>query len=92
MTLKWIYSIKHTAYVNIKKYKEICIAQGLSQKEGIEYEDTFAPMVRYTSIVALATVMKWKIPHVDVKKTFLNGVVEEEMCVEQPLGFETHDR
>ena len=40
----------------------------------------------------MATIMKWKIHHMDVKITFLNGVVEEEVYVEQPLGFETNDR
>ena len=52
-------------------------------------------MERYTSIrtiLALETVMKWKIHHMDFKTTFLNAVVEEELYVEQPLGFETHDR
>src|SRR5713226_5080227 len=53
------------------------------------------PLARYTSIrsvLALATVMKWKIHQMDVKTTFLNGVVEEEVYVEKPLSFETHDR
>ena len=52
-------------------------------------------MARYTSIRtihALAAVMKWKIHQMDVKTTFLDGVVEEEVYVEQRLGFETHDR
>ena len=71
------------------------MAFGFSQKEGIYYKETFAPVARYTSIIsilALATVMKWKIHQMDVKTAFLNGVVEEEAYVEQPLGFETHDR
>ena len=61
---------------------------GFSQKEGIDYEETFVPVARYTSIrsvLALAEVMKWKIYQIDVKTTFLNGVVEEEVYVEKPL-------
>ena len=71
------------------------MAHGFSQKEGIDYEETFAAVARYTSIrsvLAMATAMKWKIHQMDVKTAFLNGVVEEEVYVEQPLGFETHDR
>ena len=71
------------------------MAQGFSQKEGVDYEETFAPVARYTSnriVLALAAVTKWKIHQMDVKTAFLNGVVEEEVYVEQPLGFETHDR
>ena len=64
-------------------------------EEGIDYEENFTPVSRYTSIrsvLSLAVVMKWKIHQMDVKTIFLNGVVEEEVYVEQPLGFETHDR
>ena len=71
------------------------MARGFSQKEGIDYEETFSPVARYTSIrsiLALVVVMKWKIHQMDANTTFLNGVVEEEVYVEQPLGFETHDR
>ena len=99
VTSKWIYKIKHAADGSIEKYKARFVAWGFSQKEGIDYEETFAPIARYTSIrsvLALATVMKWKIHQMDVKTAFLNGVVEEEVYVEQPLGFEsgseTHDR
>ena len=87
--------IKHVVDGSIEKYKEIFVAQGSSQKEGIDYEETFAPVVRYTSIrtiIALVVVMKWKIHQMDVKTTFLNGVFEEEVYVEQPLEFETNDK
>ena len=43
-------------------------------------------------ILSLAAMIKWKIHQMDVKTTFLNGVVEEEVYVKQPLSFETHDR
>ena len=91
MTSKWIYKVKHIADGSIEKYKARFVARGFSQKEGIDYEETFAPIARYTSIT-LAAVMRWKIHQMDVKTTFLNGVVEEEVYVEQPLGYETHDR
>ena len=55
---------------------------GFSQKEGIDYEETFSPVARYTSItsvLSLAAVMKCKIHQMDVKTNFLNGVVEEEV-------------
>ena len=78
MTSKWIYNIKHVADGNIEKYKVVFVARGFSQKEGIDSEETFAPLARYTSIISvlsLATMMKWKICQMDVKTAFLNGVV-----------------
>ena len=81
---KWIYKIKHAADGSIEKYKERFVARGFSQKEGVDYEETFAPVARYTSIrsvLALAAVTKWKIHQMDVKAAFLNGVVEEEVYV-----------
>ena len=74
VTSKWIYKIKHATDGSIEQYKGRFVAQGFSQKEGIYYEETFAPVARYTSIrtiLALATVMKWKIHQMDVKTTFL---------------------
>jgi hypothetical protein len=60
----------------------------------IDYEETFAPVARYTSIrtiIALATKMKWKLQQMDVKTNFLNGVIEEEVYIEKPQGFEVED-
>ena len=64
MTSKWIYKIKHALDGSIEKYKAIFVAHGFSQKEGIDYEETFPLVAKYTSIrsvLSLATVMKWKI-------------------------------
>jgi len=68
------------------------VARGFSQKEGINYEETLAPMARYTSIMALATKLEWKLHQMEVKIAFLNGVVKDEVYMEQSLGFKTHDR
>ena len=50
VTSKWIYKIKHAADGSVEKYKARFVARGFSQKEGIDYEETFAPVARYTSI------------------------------------------
>ena len=58
------------------------MARGFSQKEGIDYEETFAPVARYTSmraIMALAAKLGWKVHQMDEKTVFLNGVVEDEV-------------
>jgi hypothetical protein len=92
---KWFFKIKHAADGSIEKYKARFVARGFSQKEGIDYEETFAPVARYTSIrtiITLAAKMKWKLHRMDVKKAFLNGVIEEELYIEQPQGFEVEDR
>ena len=76
---KWIFKTKHAADGSIEKHKARFVARGFSQKEGIDHEETFAPIARYTSIrtiLALATKMKWKVHQMDVKTT-LNSVIEE---------------
>ena len=84
---KWLFKIKHAVDGSIEKYKARFVARGFSQKEGIDYEETFTPVARYTSIrtiIALAAKMKWKLHRMDVKTTFLNGVIEEEVYIEKP--------
>ena len=64
VTFKWIYKKKHAANRSIEKYKARFVARGFSQKEGIDYEDTFALVARYTSIRAIMVIaakMGWKL-------------------------------
>jgi hypothetical protein len=93
---RWIFKIKHAADGSIEKYKERFVSRGLSKKkEGIDYEETFAPVERYTSIrtiIILVAKMKWKLHQMDVNTSFLNGIIEEEVYREQPQGFEVEDR
>jgi hypothetical protein len=88
---RWLYKIKHVADGSIEKFKARFVARGFSQREGVDYEETFAPVARYTSIravMSLVSFMGWRIHQMDVKTTFLNGIIEEEVYIEQPQGFE----
>eukprot|EP00253_Pinus_taeda_P014136 PITA_14136 len=91
VTSKWIYKIKHAADGSIDKYKARFVATGFLKEEGIDYEETFAPTARYTticSLISLAASMKCKVHQMDIKTAFLNGTIDEEVYIEQPLGFE----
>jgi hypothetical protein len=71
------------------------MAKGFSRKEGVYYDETFSLVARYTSIrvvISLETKMGWQIHHMDVKMDFLNGVIEEEVYIEQQEGFEVYGR
>jgi hypothetical protein len=86
VTSKWIYKIKNAIDGSIEKYKVRFLARGLSQKEGVDYEETFTPISRYTSIktiISLASVMGCILHHMDVKSAFLNRVIEEEFYTEK---------
>jgi hypothetical protein len=64
VTSKWIYKIKHAIDGSVKEYKARFVARGFSQVEGVDYDETFAPVARYTSIctiIALAASMGWKL-------------------------------
>jgi hypothetical protein len=79
----------------IEKHKVGFVARGFYQKEGIDYEEMFSYVARYTSIITIIAIvakMKWKLHQMDVKTTFLNGVIEEEVYIEKPQGFEVEDR
>jgi hypothetical protein len=63
--------------------------------EGIDYEETFAPVARYTSIwmnISPIASMGWRVHQMDVKTTFLNGEIKEEVYIEQPNGFMIHEK
>lgn len=88
--VKWVYKTKLNPDGSIHKHKARLVVKGYSQMAGIDYGDTFAPVARHETIrliVALSAQCGWKIFHLDVKSAFLNGILEEEIYVEQPAGF-----
>ena len=95
VTSRWLYKVKHAADGSIEKFKARFVARGFSQVEGVDYEDTFTPVARYTSIrsiISIVAEMGWKIHQMDVKTAFLNGFIQEEVYIEQPQGFEVHGK
>eukprot|EP00253_Pinus_taeda_P035201 PITA_35201 len=90
ITYKWLYKIKHAADGSKEKYKARFVTRGFSQKEGIDYDEIFALVARYTtirSIIALTASQGWNLHQMDVKTMFLHGSIKEEVYVEQPKGF-----
>ena len=89
VTSKWVYKIKHSVDKSVDKYKARFVARGFSQKEGEYYDETFSPIARYTSIRDIMSLIasRWILNQMDVKTTFLNRVIKEEVYIEQPQGF-----
>ena len=91
---RWIYKVKHAVDESVEKYKSCFVAKGFSQEEGIDYEETFAPVAKYSSIwtiLSLTAKMGWRVHQMDIKTAFLNGVIEEEVYIEQPKGFDVEN-
>jgi hypothetical protein len=89
--VKWIYKIKYNEQGKIEKYKARLVAKGYTQQHGIDYNEVFAPVARWDTIrtiLALAALKNWYVFQLDVKSAFLHGELDEDIYVEQPLGYQ----
>ena len=90
ITCKWVFKVKRNADGTVDRYKARLVAQGYSQEEGMDYDDTFAPVARYSSIrslLAIANQLNLEVHQMDVKTAYLNGDLEHEIYMEQPDGY-----
>jgi hypothetical protein len=90
ITLKWVFKLKRDEVGAIIKHKARLMARGFLQREGINFDDVFAPVVRMESVRllhALTTQEGWCVHHMDVKSAFLNSDLKEEVYVHQSPGF-----
>ncbi|GKA82040.1 retrovirus-related pol polyprotein from transposon TNT 1-94 [Tanacetum coccineum] len=92
--LKWICKVKTDESGGVLKNKARLVAQGFRQEEGIDFEESFAPVARIEAIrifVAYAAHKNMSLYQMDIKTTFLNGELKEEVYVSQPEGFVDQD-
>ncbi|CAI7884777.1 unnamed protein product [Closterium sp. NIES-53] len=91
ITSKWLFKIKSDADGNIERYKSRLVAKGYQQKEKVDYKELFAPVVKPTTLRTLlagAAIKGWVVKQMDVTTAFLNGILEEEIFMAQPEGFD----
>ncbi|CAD6997394.1 unnamed protein product [Ceratitis capitata] len=91
---KWVFSIKRNPDGSIEKYKARLVALGCSQKYNVDYCETFAPVIRHSTIrliLALAAKNKLLVNHVDIVAAYLNGELEETVYMLQPPMFKENE-
>lgn len=88
---RWVYKIKYSLNGEIDRYKARLVVRGVTQEYGVDYNETFSPVVKFSSlrtILAIAAALNLKLKQFDVKTAFLHSDLDEEIYMKQPKGFD----
>ena len=90
VTCKWVYKLKRHSVGSIARYKARLVARGYLQQYGLDYDQTFSPVVKPAIVRILLTLdvqFGWELRQLDVSNAFLHGVLKEEVYMAQPQGY-----